>query len=338
MMGYGGRPTITHNILLPQIVLSLSIPAMACSGEKLYLQGKIRVMPASTDYYGFLKQPSDPDVKVWRYMDFAKYVSMLETGALWFTRADKLGESFEDKLGDPFEGTIAGATRERNREMHKWVALKKSESLPTNNERDRFVEASMESDLRSNEWHRKWTYVNCWHMNKHESAAMWRLYARTNEAVAIQSTYARLRACLPTEVHMGTAEAGEPSARHFEQRGLVYLGEVQYIDVATETMPQYGYRLSPFMYKRKSFEYENEVRALISTEPYPDSLPSQPYSPQDIESKEPGWRVKVPIMDLLERVYVAPTAPNWFFEAVEAVTRKYALTLEVEQSSLDQVP
>jgi hypothetical protein len=54
------------------------------------------VMPASTDYYGFLKQPSDSDAKVWRYADFAKYVSMLEKGALWFTRADKLGESFED--------------------------------------------------------------------------------------------------------------------------------------------------------------------------------------------------------------------------------------------------
>jgi hypothetical protein len=227
-------------------------------------------MPASTDYYGFLKQPSDSDAKVWRYADFAKYVSMLEKGALWFTRADKLGESFEDKLGDPFEGTIAGATRERNREVRRWVASQKSHSLPTEGERDRFVEAHMEAERRSNGWHREWTYVNCWHMNEHESAAMWRLYARTKEAVAIQSTYARLRDCLPPEVNMGTVEADESFGWRIEQRGLVYLGEVEYIDVATEAIPQQGFRLTPFMYKRKSFEHEHEVRAVISTAPYPE--------------------------------------------------------------------
>lgn len=295
-------------------------------------------MPANTDYYGFLKQPSDPDAKVWRYMDFAKYVSMLETGALWFTRADKLGESFEDKLGDPFEGTIAGATRERYRDVYNWVASKKDQSLPTNEERDRYVEAHMEKERRSNEWHREWSYVNCWHMNDHESAAMWRLYARTNEAVAIQSTYAGLRDCLPSEVNMGTVEADESSGWRIEQRGPVYLGEVEYIEAATEAIPQQGFRLTPFMYKRKSFQHENEVRAVIWTQPYPEGVTDQPYTPENIRNKVTGWPVKVPLRDLLGCVYVAPTAPNWFFEAVEAVTRKYALALEVEHSSLDQVP
>lgn len=296
-------------------------------------------MPANTDYYGFLKQPSDPDAKVWRYMDFAKYVLMLEKGALWFTRVDKLGESFEEKLGDPFEGRIAGATSDRNREIYDWVASQKSESLPTQGERDRYVEANLSADLRLNEWHREWTYVNCWHMNEHESAAMWRLYARTNEAVAIQSTYARLRDCLPTEVHMGAVEADELSGSRFEQRGLVYLGEVQYMDVATEAMPQQGYRLPPFMYKRRSFEYEHEVRAVISTDPYPaGSTYHQPYRWQDIRSVRMGWEFKLPLEDLLERVYVAPTAQPWFCEAVEAVTRKYELSVGVEHSSLDQVP
>ena len=309
-----------------------------CNGEELCSQGRIQKMPANTNYYGFLKQPSDPAAKVWRYMDFAKYVSMLETNALWFTRSDKLGASFEDKLGDPFEGTIAGATRERNRRLHKWVASKKFGSLPTNDERDSHVEASIERDLRSNEWDRNWTYVNCWHMNEYESAAMWRLYARTNGAVAIQSTYAKLRDCLPTEVNMGTVETGELSDRRFEQRGLVYLGEVRYIDVAKEATTQYGYRLSPFMYKRKSFQHENEVRAVLPTNPYSKTSIHLPYTPEDIKSKEPGWRVSVTLKDLLVRVYVAPTAPSWFYEAVEAITRKYALSLEVEHSSLDQVP
>src|SRR5215216_6605008 len=100
-------------------------------------------MPANTDYYGFLKQPSDPDAKVWRYMDFAKYVSMLEMNALWFTRADKLGESFEEKLGDPFEGIIAGETLRRHRGILEYVAGQKRKELVSEEERQKFVEASL---------------------------------------------------------------------------------------------------------------------------------------------------------------------------------------------------
>ena len=36
------------------------------------------------------------------------------------------------------------------------------------------------------------TAVNCWHINEHESAAMWDLYLKSNEGIAIQSTYQKL--------------------------------------------------------------------------------------------------------------------------------------------------
>src|SRR5919199_3107176 len=74
------------------------------NSEGLASVGKISVMPAATGHYVF-KEPSNPDIKIWRYMDFAKYVSFLESSALWFSRIDKLNETFEGKLGDPFEGT-----------------------------------------------------------------------------------------------------------------------------------------------------------------------------------------------------------------------------------------
>ena len=44
--------------------------------------------------------PPPPDAVLWRYMDFTKFVSLLEKQALFFARADKL----ED---DPFEGYLA---------------------------------------------------------------------------------------------------------------------------------------------------------------------------------------------------------------------------------------
>jgi hypothetical protein len=36
------------------------------------------------------------------------------------------------------------------------------------------------------------TYLNCWHLNDYESAAMWDIYQRNNDAIAIQSTYTKL--------------------------------------------------------------------------------------------------------------------------------------------------
>jgi hypothetical protein len=40
------------------------------------------------------KEPENPDIKIWRYVDLAAFVAMLNSQSLFFRRADK----FEDKL------------------------------------------------------------------------------------------------------------------------------------------------------------------------------------------------------------------------------------------------
>jgi hypothetical protein len=44
-----------------------------------------------------LKIPSNLDIKIWRYMDLAKYIAILQRRSLFFARASL--------LGDPFEGS-----------------------------------------------------------------------------------------------------------------------------------------------------------------------------------------------------------------------------------------
>jgi len=53
-------------------------------------------MPATV--HDSFKPPANSSARIWRYMDFTKFVFMLETSSLWFSRTDK--------LGDPFEGSI----------------------------------------------------------------------------------------------------------------------------------------------------------------------------------------------------------------------------------------
>jgi hypothetical protein len=288
-------------------------------------------MPANTDHSVF-QQPSNPNVKIWRYMDFAKYVALLEDGALWFSRADKLGESFGDRLGDPFEGTLSHATLEALRRNYSGI---ENEGRELSSEED--VAEQVDLALRTSRLMRQWTYVNSWHMNERESAAMWRLYARSNEAVAIQSTYSKLRDCLPSKVQVGKPDVSGIAGEWNEGDSPVYLGIVQYIDYGTEPISQDN-AFYPFVHKRKSFEHEQELRAVISSVPFVEEPDGGMYIPESAANLETGCRVRVSLDALIEGIYVAPTAPTWFRRVVQAVTSKYDLAHKTARSSLDAAP
>ncbi len=107
-------------------------------------------------------------------MDFTKFVAILEYGGLFFTRCDRLDDRFEGSVTAGTRDAFMGGIREKDESSDSFEKL-----------------ASSLSDL--NKWFRKWTTVNCWHMNEQESAAMWKLYSQTTEAIALVSTYERLR-------------------------------------------------------------------------------------------------------------------------------------------------
>ncbi|MGE0309024.1 MAG: hypothetical protein AB7Q27_25090 [Acidimicrobiia bacterium] len=75
-----------------------------------------------------------------------KYLRLLSTSALWFSRADL--------LGDPLEGSL---------------------SQPTIDRRDADPRAAWQANVRPHL--PGMVYVSCWHCSDHESAAMWSLYS-----------------------------------------------------------------------------------------------------------------------------------------------------------------
>jgi hypothetical protein len=227
--------------------------------------------------------PDDPNIKIWRYMDFTKFVSMLEHKGLFFSRADC--------LGDRFEGSIPRANERHQSEIAKdWSPedLEKLESL---------------KDWRRKE--RQRMFINCWHINEDESAAMWRLYTKSDEAICIQSTFNRLHHCVDEEV---------------------FIGLVRYIDYETDLIYVTN-GFYPFVHKRKFFAYERELRAIIW----------KPGSDWDPLIEGGVWK-QVELPDLIETVFVAPTSPSWFRELVEKMVERYSLARPVKQSSLDEDP
>ena len=175
--------------------------------------------------------------------------------------------------------------------------------------------------LRSNVKHmRQWVYANCWYMSEYESAAMWKLYARTEEAICVRSTFAKLKKLLPDKT---------------------YLGCVDYIDYNTDYVPM-GHLVAPFVQKRLSFEHEKEVRAVIVDHKghLAWSVMTRQVS-KTIKQPEPpqgGIWIDVNLTELIETVYVAPTASEWFRETVELTLKKFDCPISVIRSSLDDSP
>jgi hypothetical protein len=234
-------------------------------------------------------QPTDQNSIVWRYMDFTKFFSLVSTESLFLCRADL--------LGDPFEGSFSKANIKLRPEVYK-VPKPQLDKMQQQM-------ANVAKGIR------QWTYINCWHASEYESAAMWRLYAKSNEAVAIQTTYRNLTNSLPDNV---------------------FIGLVQYIDYEKDWLPE-GNIFFPFMHKRKSFAHEREVRIIHQ------DLPTSEKGINVNQSNDlKGISVTADLNLLIERVYVAPTVPKWYFNLVEEVLKKYKINKKVYSSKLDEEP
>lgn len=243
--------------------------------------------------------PTNPDVSIWRYMDLAKFTSMLESQALHFARTGI--------MEDIFEGSIAQANIDYRRSVFKAAGMPED-----------MADASFQNPF--NKAIRDHTHLNCWHMSPYESDAMWKIYQGSDsQGVAIRSTYQRLSECItdPRKVHIGI---------------------VKYIDFATELIPIMTNFYSPYVYKRKPYAYESEIRAIF----FDDWALRDPAKPDAYEFAPVGDDPVIPITvnldTLVETVYVNPRAQEWFFKLVKKVRARYGKTWPVEYSSMKGTP
>jgi hypothetical protein len=133
-----------------------------------------------------------------------------------------------------------------------------------------------------------------------------------DESICIQSTWSNLNVVLKKKAQ---------------------IGQVQYADYESQWIPEFD-PLLPFLYKRRSFEHEREIRAIIDTAS--TSYPVGASSAAD--SSEEGIRIPVDLTKLIVTVFVSPKAPEWFFELVKQVVTRYRLKTPVKQSSLMAEP
>jgi hypothetical protein len=156
-----------------------------------------------------------------------------------------------------------------------------------------------------------YTYLSCWHMNEYESVAMWKIYQSGEpQGIAVRSTYQRL-------------------SESITDGRDVYIGKVRYVDYEADMIPDDEY--GPFLHKRKSFDYEREIRAIFKS---PES--SKHVGPTSVGRD--ALPISVDLDRLCETVYVSPKAREWFAQLVRDVIARYGKSWPVEYSSIDGNP
>ncbi len=227
----------------------------------------------------------DEHETIWRYMDFTKFVYLLDKKALYFTRSDK----FDDK----FEGAIPKPT----------IISRKALVLGLGTH---LAEETLKVMSQGSREVRKWIFINCWHINSIESAAMWEQYGQKNKGIAIRSTFARLRDSLSSPNHD------------------MQIGMVNYIDHARDIIPD-GNVFHALFCKGRSFEHEHELRAAF-------------LKPSETSDIQPGLNIPCNLDILIDEIFVSPEAPNWYKELVNSILQKYGLNREAKRSNLDEDP
>lgn len=258
--------------------------------------------------------PSVPDDKrIWRYRDFTQFLSIIEHESLWFNRSDRFSDSFE--------GSVPRANIEARELSNKYGVV--SDKLL-----DKFSATVRKV--------RECSYLNCWHINEHESAAMWDLYLPADKGIAIQSTVGQFRNAI-NEAENNVIIAGDDSGGETGERERIMItGKVNYIDYSNNTIPENNI-FAPLYHKRQSYEHENEFRASYTKFYEMKDLKGNVATDADFTTA-PGRYIEVNIDELIESIYISPTAPEWFFDLVDSVMHRYNIDIDIQRSNLDQDP
>jgi hypothetical protein len=235
-------------------------------------------------------------------MDLPRFVSILATRRLWFSKASLFSD-------DPYEGfCIATPIDMPSDPDDAWLGL--SERL-------------REDAARTCEKAREHLCVNSWCLAESESMAMWEIYGDHGCGVAVKSSIKQYKLAAKLEPPMLQLQYA--------------FGNVTYhanLDACSDIRKDFTVGTSPInlgivkevlklgFHKRACYEHEREWRAVM----YQD------------EAAVHGCDVDFDFDTLITMVTVGPRAVDFVFEAVASLLEKFALRKPLEHSRLLAAP
>ncbi len=245
---------------------------------------------------------------VWRYMDFTKFLSMLQYKALFFCSC-----SLMQKM-DPFEGEYPKNNLKNLRDKKDFVQLSKEYTQKPAVYRRKFLEN---------------VGINCWHANDTENAAMWKVYLSSKDGIAIKSTIKNLKESFSLNnedvVYIGNIHYNDYEFNDIDMNYNEYLENV--IELADKEiaknfisdsdilnkLAQHYYPL--ILSKRKEFEYGKEIRLI--------SPINQKNKTKRLKNN--GKFVNSDLNTLVDEIIISPSSDKWYVDLVKDVIKSYGL-------------
>ncbi len=241
-------------------------------------------------------------------MDLERFVTMLVSGALRFTKAS----IFRD---DPWEGfckVILPNTPLPEPDASGAVRLRSGEE---------FQAAIAHSTSKYLNATREHLYVNSWSLAT-DSMAMWKIYGWNGRGLAIQSSIARYKTALQFDV---------PSD-HYTFGSVTYVNDIAASPSVVEDLtvdplfpgPRLWQRITAKgLIKRSGYEYEREWRGALYQDPRPDIT---------------GVDITCELDNLIDTVFIGPYADEFMLQVIEDLMSRFGLAKAVSRSDLLKPP
>lgn len=213
---------------------------------------------------------------IWRYMSFEKFKSLVAEKILYFCSIDTL------KQEDPYEGSYYASKFFNDidsSEAKRVVGLVNQCGPPMT--------------------------VNCWYLSDNDSMAMWKLYAKDNKGIAIQSTVGHLKKAL--------------SINDEE----ILIGKIKYTDDPIDDPANYTIdKFSCITSKRICYNFEKELRAFVW------------YADDNKRTQDGSLRLPVEVDVLIDRILLAPTSSNERCSKVKKLLADHRVDIPIAVSPL----
>ena len=167
---------------------------------------------------------------------------------------------------------------------------------------------------------RQYIMCNCWHHGGGELMAMWDKYHLRNGGIAIKTTMGNLKNCLPDTPNIFIGKV-DYDVESIENQNQIEIPE----DLSIENLLHYLY-----FYKRKPFEYEQEVRAIIDITSISRDV-----------SYGFGILLEINVKTLIgenSEVIISPHADKWVTGTLELIVERYGFQFPVNRSKLLDPP
>ncbi len=250
----------------------------------------------------------EPHVTIWRYFTFPKFVSMMATKALWFSKLSILADTLEGMTPELTRAQM----KSQHRDMEEWFPDEERKQQVR-----RFVEVNEENG-------RELIVANCWFIGEQESQKMWDDYVRNDEGVAVRST----AECLANSLCLS--------------HECWWMGKVNYVDLASyDRMDVYqGHQAHQRAFlKSEEYAFENELRVATMNWVAPGCL-NPDGSPQTEKQKSGlvyspdrrGILVRTRLAVLMKEVRTAPGTSEWHHNLIGLLVRNANIPCPVVRS------